>query len=177
MLKIRICLFIAVLSVLGASCSKRWCNTHYPQIAETITNETVRDSIVYKDTTFYITLPGEKVIDSVSIPCPPPSPSYVPKRVTAETPLARASAWWQYPVIKLELIQKDTTIEKRLSGAIREAYHWKTLYEKLQIKPEPVKFVPKIYKFYGWVFWLLIAGGIGYVVVKFKLWKLIKLFK
>jgi hypothetical protein len=161
--------FICVLSI---GCSKRWCVSHYSPGVDTVYKETVRDSIIVRDTTIYIHLPGETVIDSVIIPCPDPGPAYVPKRVTAETELARAEAWWSYPVIKLVLIQKDTTITKRLDQAIREKYYWKTLYEKITVRPEPVKFVPKFVKFLAW------TGGMGLLLILawlgFKIYKFLK---
>ena len=89
----RIALFI-VLGLFAASCSQKWCNTRYPVQSDTIRIETIRDSIVIKDTTIYIKIPGETVTNTVEIPCPPPPASYVPKRVTAETTLAKASDWW-----------------------------------------------------------------------------------
>lgn len=174
-MKREICLILAFSLLLSSCATKRWCNKHYPQVADTVLKETVRDSIIVRDTTITITLPGEKEIDSIPIPCPPPPPAYVPRKVHASTPLADAWAWWEYPNIKLELIQKDTTIQRRLDNAIREAYHWKTLYEKLTIRPEPVKIIPKFYKFCTKGFWLLIIAGIIYAVVKFKLYKFLKL--
>ena len=169
-----ILLFLAILSVLSVSCSKRWCYTHYPPSSDSIRIETVRDSIIYKDTTIFIDIPGKTVTDSVEIPCPDPGPAYIPKRVYAETSLAKASAWFAYPVIKLELVQKDTTIVKRLEAAIKEAYHWKSEYLKITIVPEPVKFIPKFHKFCTWAFCLLCVGGIAYGIIKFKVYKLFK---
>ena len=133
------------LAVLSGCASQRRCNIKYPGKNDTIRIETVRDSIVIKDTTIYVKIPGETITNTVEIPCPQ-VPGYVPKKVFAETSLAKAFAWWEYPVIKLVLIQKDTLIEKRLKGAIKEAYYYKSLYERLRITPEPVKFIPKIYK-------------------------------
>jgi len=173
MSKNRIWLIIAFLSVLNIGCSRKWCNTRYPPSVDSIRLETIRDSIVVKDTTIYINLPGETVVDSVLIPCPDPGPVYIPKRVYAETSLARASAWWQYPVIKLELIQKDTTIIQRLDNAIKEKYYWKTLYEKLTIRPEPVKFIPGFYKFCTFAFLGIMIAGLGFA--GFKLFKFFKI--
>ena len=166
----RIALFI-VLGLFAASCSQKWCNTRYPVQSDTIRIETIKDSIILRDTTIYIKLPGETVTNTVEIPCPPPPASYVPKRVTAETTLAKASAWWEYPVIKLELIQKDTTITQRLDNAIREAYHWKTLYEKIHIKPDPVKFIPSIYKIALWLWVGVILAGVGYILLRVFVFK------
>ena len=146
MLKLnRIILFLALISLFTGCVTQKRCSTRFPGKNDTIRIETVRDSIVIKDTTIYVKIPGETITNTVEIPCPQ-VPGYVPKKVFAETSLAKAFAWWEYPNIKLVLIQKDTLIEKRLKGALREAYYYKSLYEKLHITPEPVKFIPKIYK-------------------------------
>ena len=139
-------LFLALISLFAASCvTQRRCYTKFPPARDTIKIVTIRDSIIYRDTTIYIELPGETVIDSIFIPCPE-VPGYVPKKVYAETELARASAWWSFPVIKLELIQKDTTIARRLENALKDAYHWQSEYQKITVTPQPVKYIPKIYK-------------------------------
>lgn len=168
---------LPLIIVFSASCSKRWCMSHYRPSVDSVYKEVVRDSIVIRDTTIYIRLPGEMVIDSIPIPCPPPPENYIPKKVTAETELAHAEAWWSYPVIKLVLIQKDTTIVKRLNQAIKEKYYWQTLYEKLTIRPEPVKYVPKFVKFLAWaggISILLVAGFILYKIFKPKLLSILK---
>jgi hypothetical protein len=144
-------LFFALAVLFLTSCATyRRCSIKFPSVNDTIKITTVRDSIVIRDTTIFIHLPGKTVIDSVQIPCPE-VPHYVPKKVCAETSLASACAWWQYPSIRLELIQKDTTIVKRLDKAIKEAYYWRTLYEKVHITPAPVKYVPGFYKGCLWI--------------------------
>jgi hypothetical protein len=170
-MKKKILLLWAFLGVLSIGCSKQWCNTRYPPSVDSIYKEIIRDSIVVKDTTIYIDLPGEVVHDSIEIPCPDPGPAYIPKRVYAETSLARASAWWSYPVIKLELVQKDTTIERRLAGAIKESYYWKSLYEKLSFRPEPVKYIPGFYKFCTFAFIGIILAIAGYVALRLFVFK------
>jgi hypothetical protein len=162
-------ILIAFIAILFAGCvTQRRCNLRFPPSTETVTLITEHDSIVYKDTTIFVKLPGEYRIDSVTIPCPPPPASYKPRRVYAETSLAKASAWWDYPVIKLELTQKDTTIEKRLEDANKEVYRWKNEYNKIVKVPPPVKYIPGIYKsaLWGWI--LVIISAIIYVVIKFK---------
>ena len=160
-MKSKLLLFGLILAVLSASCSRKWCQSRYPVSVDSIYKYVTKDSIVIKDTTIYLYLPGEVVHDSIEIPCPDPGPAYIPKRVTAETSLARAEAWWQYPNIKLLLIQKDSTIEVRLAGALQKAYYWESEYNKITVKPEPVKFIPKIYKvaFWGWVFVIIATAG------------------
>ena len=169
-------IYLAVLALLTASCSKQWCNSHYPVSVDSIYKYVTRDSIVIKDTTIYLYLPGEIVHDSVKIPCPDPGPAYIPKRVTAETSLARAEAWWQYPNIQLRLVQKDSTIETRLRGAIIERNHYKSLYEKMTVNPEPVKVIPKIYKVSLWLCIGAIVAFAIWVFIKYKV-KILSLIK
>jgi len=155
-----------VLAVLSSCVTQRRCNYKFPSKNDTIRIETTRDSIVVKDTTIYIHLPGEVIHDSIEIPCPPPPLSYVPKKVTAETSLARAEAWWSYPVIKLTLVQTDTTIEKRLAGALKESYYWKMEYQKITVTPQPVKYIPGFYRFCTFCFIGLILASLGFVAFK-----------
>ena len=155
-----------VLAVLSSCVTQRKCNYKFPAKNDTIRIETIRDSIVIKDTTIYIILPGETVTDSVIIPCPDPGPAYIPKRVIAETSLARAEAWWSYPNIKLTLIQKDTTIERRLEGAIKEAHYWKTEYEKITVTPQPEKHIPGFYRFCTFCFMGIVLAGVGFAGFK-----------
>jgi hypothetical protein len=135
-----------VLALLLVSCAtQKRCFEKWAMKPDTIRTVQVRDSVVMRDTIVFKYLPGEIRTDSVSIPCPPPAPGYIPDTAYAETSLAKAKAWWHYPVIKLKLEQKDTTLQFRLDSAIREAYHYRTEYNKLsQVLKE--KYVPKIYK-------------------------------
>lgn len=129
----------------GSSCSRRWCIARYGERVDTLRVVTYRDSVVYRDTTVYVYLPGDTVREDVVIPCPPPPPDYVPDTAKAETDYAFARAWWSYPVIALELVQKQSRIALELDSVIKESYHWRTEYERIMaIIPE--RYVPKIYK-------------------------------
>lgn len=171
-MKKQLILLAALILIMGSCATQRRCNAKFPGSNDTIRIEHTRDSIVYKDTIITIRIPGEQVIDSVPIPCPPPPPGYVPKRVHAETAYAYADAWWSYPVIKLVLVQKDTTLQLRLDNAVKEAYYFKSLYEKLRITPEPVKYIPKIYKDAMSICIVIFAAVFGFV-----LWKIFGFFK
>ena len=166
MRKVSILILSLFTCVLLSSCSKQWCSTHYPVSVDSVYKYVTKDSIIIKDTTIYLYLPGEIVYDSIQIPCPDPGPAYIPKRVTAETSLARAEAWWQYPNIKLLLIQKDSTIEVRLAGALQKAYYWESEYNKITVKPEPEKYIPGIYKVAFWMWIGVIVAGLGYVLIR-----------
>lgn len=144
-------LTILILVLISSSCiTQKVCLRKFPISADTVRIVTFKDSIVYRDTVVTVHLPGEVVRDTIRIPCPPPPPSYIPDTARAETKLAVATAWWDYPNISLQLIQKDTTIEARLDSAIREAYHWRKEFEAVT-KIVTVKSIPVIYRISLWI--------------------------
>lgn len=132
MKKTIVSLAIAALFLTLSCATRRRCMEKFPVVSNTLRIITTRDSIVVRDTTVFIKIPGEIVHDSVPIPCPPPPASYIPDTAYAETSLTYAKAWWRYPVIKLLLVQKDTTIEQRLDSALKESYHFKSEYLKIK---------------------------------------------
>jgi hypothetical protein len=163
--------FLGLLGVFSSCVTQKACSKRFPSVNDTVRITTVRDSIVIRDTTIFIHLPGQTVTDSVPIPCPPPEVGYIPKKAFAETSLAIATAWWEYPFIRLQLVEKDTTIVRRLAGALKESYYWKTMYEKVHITPPPVKYTPKIYLIAFWLWigvFVAIAGYIGLKIFVFK---------
>jgi len=157
---------ILVMLVVTSCATQRRCSKKFPPRSDTIKIVRVRDSIIYRDTTVFIRLPGEKVTDSVTIPCPE-IVNYIADTAKAETSLAKARAWWQYPKVRLELIQKDTTIERRLANAIKEAYHYRSEYEKITKIPDPVKYIPKIYQYSMMFSVVIILTVILWIVSKF----------
>jgi len=159
-------LALVVLFLTLSSCvTYKRCLGKFPPTLDTERKTAVKDSIVFRDTTIFIKIPGERVIDSFPIPCPD-VPGYIPKRVYAETSLAKASAWWEYPNIKLELIQKDSTIERRLDNALKDAFHWQSEYEKITVTPQAVKYIPGVYKAAFWLWIGVIITGIGYTMFR-----------
>ena len=141
---------IAILIILLTGCvTQKKCLTKFPPVNDTIRIVILKDSIIYKDTIIFIYLPGQTTINSVVIPCPPPPPEFIPDTAKAETSLAFARAWWQYPNIQLRLVQKDTTIEARLESAIMESYFWRNEYEQIK-QSIIVKKIPLIYKVAFW---------------------------
>ena len=159
---IKVILLITLSSLLGSCATQRRCAKRFPPTVDTITIVEKRDSIVYRDTTIYVKLPVEIRIDSVEIPCPE-VPNYIPDTVKAETSLAIAKAYWKYPNIKLQLKNKDDSIQVRLDNAIKEAFHWKSEYQKVTVTPQPIKVVPTIYKIALWLWIGVILAIAGYV--------------
>lgn len=171
MLKNKLWLYLAFSCLLMSCVTQRRCNIKFPPTTNTVTHETVRDSIVYMDKTVEVKIPGATVHDSVLIPCFPPV-SYVPDTARAETEYARAKAWFSHSSIKLKLEQKASILQVRLDSAIKESYQWKTKYEKVTIVPEPVKYIPKIYKQAMSVCIFIFAAAFIFIG-----WKLFKFFK
>ena len=144
---------IVILIILLTGCvTQKRCLTKFPPVNDTIRIVILKDSIIYRDTTIFIHLPGQTTIDSVVIPCPAPPPEFIPDTAKAETSLAFARAWFAYPNIQLRLVQTDTTIVARLDSAIMESYFWHNEYEQIK-QTIIVKKIPLIYKiaFWTWI--------------------------
>jgi len=146
---------LMLMVLIFSSCATRKiCLRKFPVVADTVEVVHYRDSLVYRDTVITVTIPGDTIVqtDSVLIPCPPPPPQFIPDTARAETSLAVARAWWDYPYIRLSLIQQDTTIEFRLDSAIHEAYYWKELYRNVTAVV-PDRKIPIIYKIalFSWI--------------------------
>lgn len=136
----------------------------FPHYLDTLKIITVKDTTIYRDTTIFIPIHGETVIDSIIIPCPP-VPGYIPDTVKAETTYAKAFAWWQYPTIKLLLIQKDTTIETTLKNALKDVLHWKSEYERVTNTVIKKADIPKVYKIALWsLIGLVIVTGVRFAL-------------
>lgn len=157
-----------ILLLLSSCVTQKRCMERFPPVNDTLRIIEVRDTIIFRDTTILIHLPGEILIDSVLIPCPEPAGPFIPDTARAETSLAVAIAWWKYPAIRLRLVQKDTTIERRLRDAIREKIHWRSEYEKVS-QVQVVKEIPGIYK-------IAIGGWIGVIIIILLL-VAVKIFK
>ena len=141
---------IAILVILLTGCvTQKKCLTKFPPVNDTIRIVILKDSVVYRDTTIFIHLPGQTTVDSVVIPCPPPTTEFISDTARAKTSLAFARAWWQYPNIQLRLVQTDTTIVARLDSAIMESYYWRNEYEQIK-QTIIVKKIPLIYKIAFW---------------------------
>jgi peptidoglycan L-alanyl-D-glutamate endopeptidase CwlK len=175
------CHFELSILLLFNQCSpaKRLQNiySHHPELAPktsstTIIKDSIRTEISYRDTTVYIPIPGETDHDTVTIPCPEPPKSYIPDTARAETSLAVAKAWWDWPHIELELVQKDTTIETRLKDAVRMKNVYRMLYEKTKSETiTQVRYIPLIFKIALWAWLLVLTLFIGYIISRIYLKK------
>ena len=132
---------------------------------------TVRDSVVVKDTTIFVSIPGETILDSI------PFPIYVDRDIKidtarAETGYARAKSYYSNGMIILELEQLETNLEIRLDSALRESYQWEEKYiEILNKEVVREKYIPIIYKVALWI----VIGQI-ILIILFILLRRLKLF-
>ena len=157
---------------LTSCVTQKRCIRRFPPVTANTRIEKTKDSLVYRDTTIYVTLPGEIVRDSIIAPCnPPPPPKGVlissPDTAFAETTLARAKAWYSRQRVHLELVQKDTTLQLQLDNALKESYHWQSEYEKAKIMQQ-VKFIPGVYRVAFWLWIFVIFIIVIFLVLKYK---------
>jgi hypothetical protein len=163
--------YIIILLLLTSCATQRRCFEKWGMKPDTVRTVIVKDSLVVRDTTIFVKIPGMVVRDSVIIPCPPPPPAYIPDTAKVETDFAIAKAWWNYPVIRLYLEQKDKLLRLQLDSAIRDSWHWRTEYLNVtQVLKE--KYVPKIYKqALSICIFIFIAGG---AFIGIKIYRLLK---
>ena len=166
--------FIIVLIVLAGCSPATRLNriyTKYPEWApkdDTIVTIEYRDSLVYKDTAIYVTLPADTVYEQgeiIYIPGDPIPFRIKPNPLIAETDYAKAVARIDYMTLKLQLTDKDTTLLLRLNNAVRESYFWKNKYEQVT-KTVPTAKIPKFYRIMTWV-------GVG-LILMLLVWGFIK---
>ena len=148
-MKKHIFILIAVLSVLMASCSQRWCNAKYPQIAshDSTYIETIKEIPVY--------LPGDSILVNVPINCPDQEIANV------ET----AKLKQQIRILNGKLISNTQIKPDTIFVPVTET---KTVIREVKV-PVSEKFVPKFVKYLAWI------GGIGILI--FILWIVLKFVK
>ena len=107
---------------------------------EFITKDSIieRTTTLLKDTTIFVHIPGQTLIDSIPIPCPDLSqgqfyamPGIFPNKITVNGHLASASSWLYKSQLYLELMEKDTLLPVKLQNAIRETNYWKEKYQSV----------------------------------------------
>ena len=151
---------VLLMIPLFSCVTQRRCLSKFPPVSDTITVVTTKDSVIYRDTTIYIKIPGAVQVDSILIPCPSVQPGvFIPDTAFLENQFSIARAWYRPPNIQLRLIQKDTTIAFRLDSAIREAHYWKEQYTQVT-QTVTKKHIPVLYKIALWA-WI---GAIIFVL-------------
>ena len=161
-----LCTLILLALTVTSCVTQRKCLQRFPPRSDTLLIVSTRDTIIYRDTIIFLEVVGARVWDSIIIPCPPPKSEFIPDTARAETTLAKALAWWDYPEIHLLLEQKDSIIILR--AALKESRHWQEKYQEITKTLQPIKYVPDIYKIALWL-WLGVIVAIGGYVI-FRIW-------
>lgn len=143
-------IFLALTVVLFAtSCvNQKRCSRKFPPQTVTIYHDSIRQTIVYRDTTIFIEFPADTVYNSDTILIE--KKQVLNTRITAESKMATAMAWISQNKLNLMLADKDTTIEVRLIKALKEAVYWQSKYHSDK-QTVNVPFVPKFWKVTGWI--------------------------
>lgn len=149
----RFILILLCISLLSCATQKR-CLWKYPpeNRVDTVFTETVRDSIVYRDSIVPVSIPGETIRDTLYIPVTSLQGEVHTDTLVLETEYARAEAYYKTPSIHLTLTQKDIFFQLKLDSVIKESFQWKTKYQ--EIKEQKVfreKYIPAIYKISLWM--------------------------
>lgn len=156
-MKNKILLFGLILALLSASCSRRWCNAHYPEKAskDSIYIETVTEKPVY--------IPGDSVfIEAPVINCPDQS------LIKFENTKLKQ----EISIIKGKLTSNTIIKPDTVYVPVKE-----TITEIREVKvPDPVRVVPKFYKYCTGGFILIVLGFLIWTFIKYKV-KILSLIK
>ena len=168
-------LFLFVLTILSSCSPTKKIERIYSQHPELRPRDSIqikteyKEKISYRDTFVYIKLPPDTVTGEAEIIIiSPNTPTITPRILSLETQLAQAKAWIEGSKLKMELTDKDTTLEIRLKNALRNSEYWYTRWEK-ETKIIPEIRVPKFWKITGSI-------GMGFLLA-FIVWLVMKLKK
>jgi len=141
-MKYLITLILFVLLFSGCD-MKKYCHDRFPPVIQTETE--IKEVIIYRDTTIYIPIPGDTLIirDTIVVT---EGIAYMPlKRLSTE--ICLAESWIENNIHNMELIQKDTVLERLIEDAIKESVttvtetipveipvHFKTWWDELWIR-------------------------------------------
>lgn len=160
-------LLIIFLLIFVSSCAtQKRCYQKFPPQTVTVTKDSIRTEIVYRDTTIYVTLPVETITKTDTIYVKNGSVIFNP--VEVETNYAYAKAWTGQNRINLTLTDKDTTLIFRLNKAIKEAKYYEMKYsteKKTVIEYRTKKFV----KVMAWIGGVSILLLVLLILRKFKI--------
>jgi len=142
-------LIFFVLAFASCATQKR-CGMKFPlPDPEVIVRDSIREKTILRDTTIYIHLSADTVFSSDTLYIKGKTVSINP--VTVQSRLAKARAWIDSNSLHLMLTDNDTTIETRLSSAIKESYFWQSKYKEEVRTLPPEKYIPPFWKVTGWM--------------------------
>lgn len=148
MSKFKLFLVIAGILIVSGCVSQKKCNAKFPPSNNTQVHDSIviKDSIIYKDRLVPYKIAGDTIWQETPIPGIPEKINTSP--IFIENAFAKATAWIENSILKMQLEQKDQVIMFKLDSADKVSKHWESLYnsQKQTITLPPEKFIPKIYK-------------------------------
>lgn len=164
-------IIIALLFIMAGCCTKEKCYRKYPPQVITETKDSIvfKEKIEYKDTTIYVKLKPDTIVDSVIVEVINDLP-HSQDTIIKQNDYSVAKAWTAYGYTYLNLMAKDTALMFKLDSAIQKASYWEELYKTTtKVEVHEVKYIPGFYKF-TFYFFLVIAGG-AFVFLAIKVGK------
>lgn len=130
-------------------------------------SNTSHTSTVIRDTTIYVTVPGETVHDSIKVPY---IAQFTTPVNTIETKYAISKAWIENSLLRHTLIQNQTQIPATIPGAIQYIVSTKERIIKVPYPVEkdvrmPLRWFEKLFLWSGVIAWGLL---IALVIHKFR---------
>jgi hypothetical protein len=158
-----------ILVILSGCVTQKKCLSKFPPVStsDTIVIESLRDTIIYRDSLIVFKIPGDTIIDTLEIHIsgePVHSDTLI-----LDTEYARAEAFYKTPSIHLFLIQKDIYFEQRLDSVIRLETFWKEKYTTITNTDQIIvkeKYIPAIYKVALWMWIGIIIGAVLILIVR-----------
>jgi len=128
--------------VTQRNCAKKW-----PPQTVTIIKDSIREKIVWRDTTIFVQLDPITVTKTDTIYIKNGVVQF--REIKAESNYATARAWIGQNRLNLFLADKDTTLELRLKNALRDKEYYLSKWnnEKQTVN---VPYTPKFWKLAGW---------------------------
>jgi hypothetical protein len=163
-------LFVAAIALLSGCITREKCQRRYPP--EVITEVITETQIITRDTLIYITLPPEVVVHTDTVLIDQQTGLVNSRRSYLETSLAWSTAQVIDSRLHHELQQPDTTIEVRLKDALKTVDRLqRELSEKITTVEveKPLTWWQQTMIRGGYLLLALIAGAVGYALLKIKL--------
>ncbi len=143
-------LFFLIGLVLLPSCNmKKYCADRWPAMSHTRDSISYVETVIYRDTTIYFTIPGDTMYKEVYV-----DTTTQKAFSTLHTNLAMSIADYSAGVLRHTLIQKDSTFQALLQAAIKTHSTHTNTHTELKI-PYEVNKVSKWQMFQMTAAWLL----------------------
>lgn len=159
----RLIIFILLVFTASSCSMQKWCAERYPP--QVITETKVETEVKWRDTTIYVTLPADTVIQEKEVIVYKTPEGYQTDVSELTTQFAYSAAQVINGRLTHELHQKEAELEQTIKNAIKEqSTH--TVKERVEVYEVIVNnFWTRLYR---WFFWITLALGGGFIFAKMK---------